>query len=147
MQEYEPQNKEFEKTIRESFAKQNLMQAFGAKLISITPGAATIELPYRDDLTQQHGYLHAGVITAIIDSACGYAALSLMPQDMEVMSAEYKINLLSPADGEKLVARGTVLKPGRKLYVVRGDAYSARDGKEKHVAAFQGTMVAVRKKD
>ena len=145
MQKYEPQNKEFAKTIRESFAKQNLMQAFGAKLISIKPGDVTIELPYREDLTQQHGYLHAGVITAVIDSACGYAALSLMPPGMEVMSAEYKINLLSPANGEKLVATGTVLKPGRKLYVVKGDAYSLKNGREKHVAVFQGTMIAARK--
>ncbi|HDS01774.1 MAG TPA: PaaI family thioesterase [candidate division Zixibacteria bacterium] len=147
MQKFEPQNQEFEITIRQSFKKQNLMQALGARLVAIALGEVTIELPYREDLTQQHGYLHAGVITAVIDSACGYAALSLMPAGMEVLSVEYKINLLSPADGERLTAKGVVLKPGRKLYVVRGDAYSIKDGGEKHVAAFQGTMVAARKRD
>ena len=144
MPEFNPQNPEYEKAIRESFEKQRLMQTFGAMLVSIALGEVVIELPKREDLTQQHGYLHAGVITAVIDSACGYAALSLMPPDNEVLSAEYKINLLSPADGEKLIAKGLVIKPGRKLYVCRGEAYSVKDGMEKHVAAFQGTMVAAR---
>ena len=144
MPEFEPLNPNYEIVVRKSFEFQSLMRNFGARLVSVKPGEVLIELPYREDLTQQHGYLHAGVITALIDSACGYAALSLMPPQKEVLSAEYKINLLSPADGEVLLAKGMVIKPGKNLYVCRGDAFSVKKGSKKHVAVLQGTMVAVK---
>ncbi len=103
-----------------------------------------MELPFRDDLTQQHGFLHAGVVAAIIDSACGYAALTLMPPDAAVLTSEYKVNLLSPAAGDAIIARGRVLKAGRTLIVTRGDAFALKGGEEKLVATMLATMMAVR---
>src|SRR6185503_7902077 len=97
MVEFQAQDPNFENRVRESFARQQLMQTLGATLTLVEPGAIEIELPYRIDLTQQHGFLHAGVIASVLDSACGYAAFSLMPADAEVLSVEFKINLLAPA--------------------------------------------------
>ncbi len=98
----------FEKRVRASFLRQTLMKTIGASLLKVTPGEVEIELLFRADLAQQHGYLHAGVITAIVDTACGYAALSLMPEQTEVLSIEFKINFLSPAIGERMIARARV---------------------------------------
>jgi len=143
LQEFKVLNPDFEKVIRESFLHQKIMETMGASLTYISPGKVEIELPYNEKLTQQHGFLHAGVIATIIDSACGYAALSLMPPESAVLSVEYKINLLSPAGGEKLIAIGVVEKPGKTLMVCRGEAYSINGETKKHVAAFQGTMMVV----
>lgn len=143
MNEFKVLNPDYEKAIRESFLKQNIMATMGASLTNVAPGRVEIELPFDEKLTQQHGFLHAGVISTVIDSACGYAALSLMPSDAAVLSVEYKINLLSPAKGEKLLAVGTVEKPGKTLMVCRGEAYSVTGATRKHVAAFQGTMMVI----
>ena len=105
MTDFVPQDTDFEARVRESFARQGAMETIGARLRWVAPGAAEIELPFRADLTQQHGYLHAGIVTAVVDSACGYAAMSLTPPGADVLSVEFKINLLSPAAGELLVAR------------------------------------------
>ena len=134
----------FEARVRASFAKQRLMTTIGAVVDDVAPGRVTLRLPFRDDLTQQHGFLHAGTIAALADSACGYAALSLMPQDAGVLSVEFKINMLAPAKGEAIVARAEVIRPGRTVMVCRADVFLRVDGGEKLVAAMQATMMVVR---
>src|SRR4029453_11915498 len=106
-------NPAFAEEIRQSFGKQAIMDLIGASLTRIEPGVVEITLPYRADLTQQHGYVHAGIVTTIADTACGYAAYSLMPPESEVLSVEFKVNLLRPAKGELFVARAEVIKPGK----------------------------------
>ena len=98
---FEPSDSNYESRVRESFSRQRAMKSIGAYIRSVEPGAVTIVLPYREDLTQQHGYVHAGIVTAIADSACGYAAYTLMPAGAEVLSVEFKVNLLRPAEGEE----------------------------------------------
>jgi uncharacterized protein (TIGR00369 family) len=135
---------ELEARVRASFAKQAVMTTLGARLARVAPGEAVIELPFRDDLTQQHGYLHAGIVATIIDSACGYAALTLMPREAAVLTAEYKVNLLAPAAGDAVVARASVLKSGKTLTVARGDAFAVKGGEEKLVATMLATVMTVR---
>ena len=130
--------------VRDSFHKQKLMETLGATLTHVAPGEVDITLPYRDAITQQHGYVHAGAVATIADSAAGYAALSLMPDDAAVLSVEFKVNMLSPAEGPVLVARGRVVKSGRTITVCRADVFSVKDGTEKIVATMQATMMAVR---
>ena len=112
-----------EKRIRDSFARQTAMATIGASITRVEKGEVTIEIPFRSDLTQQHGFLHAGVVTMIVDTACGYAELTRMPASAAVLTAEYKVNFLSPAEGEKLIARGRVIKPGRTLTVCFGEVH------------------------
>ncbi len=123
--------------IRASFERQKAMALIGASLTIVAPGQVEVALPYRDDLTQQKGFIHGGIIGMIADTACGYAAFSLMPADCSLVTVEYKINILAPARGA-LVARGEVLRPGRTLTVTRGEVYS-EDGK--HVASMQQTLM------
>lgn len=130
-----------EKRIRDSFARQTAMALIGASITRVEQGEVTIELPFRSDLTQQHGFLHAGMVTIIVDTACGYAALTQMPASAAVLTTEYKINFLSPAEGEKLIARGRVLKPGRSLTVCYGEVHAIKDVKEKMVATMLATMM------
>ena len=140
-------NPSFAEEVKDSFAQQPIMDLLGAELSLVEPGVVEITLPFRDDLTQQHGYLHAGVVTTIADSACGYAAYSLMPAGSEVLSVEFKVNLLRPAQGENFVARAEVIKAGRTLTVVRADVFGvAENGDKKLVATMQGTMICVRNK-
>lgn len=113
----------------------------GARLRRVEPGAVSIALPFREDLTQQNGYIHAGIITAIADSACGYAAYTLMPAGSEVLSVEFKVNLLRPAEGEELVAEAKVLKAGRTLTVTTCDVYSHAAGEARMVATMLATMI------
>jgi uncharacterized protein (TIGR00369 family) len=129
--------------VRASFAKQRVMATIGATLDRVDPGAVTISMPPNADLTQQHGYLHAGIIATIADSACGYAALSLMPDDAAVLSIEFKTNMLAPADGERFVARGKVIKPGRTIMVCDATVHAVRNGAEKLIATMTGTMMVV----
>jgi uncharacterized protein (TIGR00369 family) len=131
-----------EKRVKDGFARQSVMTTIGASITRVEQGEVTIELPFRSDLTQQHGFLHAGLVTMIVDTACGYAALTRMPASAAVLTAEYKINFLSPAEGEKLIARGRVLKPGRTLTVCFGEVHAKKDGKEKLVATMLATMIA-----
>ena len=135
---------DFAPRIRASFARQRFMATLGAELVSIEPGVVTVSFPFRDDLTQQHGYLHAGVLTAVVDSACGYAALSLMEPGAGVLAVEFKINLLSPAVGPSFVAEGRVVRAGRTLTVCTGEVRAVRDGQESVVAMMQATMMALR---
>jgi uncharacterized protein (TIGR00369 family) len=133
-------NPSFAEEVRKSFAKQSIMQLIGAELTRLEPGVVEISLPYRRDLTQQDGYLHAGIITTIADSAAGYAAYSLMPAGAGVLSVEFKVNLLRPAQGEKFLARAEVIKPGKTLTVVRADVFGIRGGERTLVATLLGTM-------
>jgi uncharacterized protein (TIGR00369 family) len=137
------QDPDFEERVRSSFNKQKLMSAIGAELTRLRPGEAEISLLYRDDLTQQHGFVHAGIIATIVDTACGYAAFSLMPADMAVLTVEYKINLLSPAVGEHFLARGRVLRPGKTLSVCTGEVVAYQQGKGKTVATMLATLMAL----
>lgn len=139
---FEPRDAYFEARVRGSFARQRMMRLLGASLTAVRPGQVEITLPFRGDLTQQHDYVHAGAITAIADSACGYAALTLMGPDLEVLSVEFKVNLLAPAAGERFVAVGRVLRPGRTLTVCTADVHADQDGKRKLVAVMQATMIA-----
>ncbi|HKR02068.1 MAG TPA: PaaI family thioesterase [Pyrinomonadaceae bacterium] len=141
MSSLQPTDSEYESRVRASFARQRAMQLMGASLRRVEPGAVTIALPYREDLTQQHGYVHAGIITAIADSACGYAAYTLMPAGSEVLSVEFKVNLLRPAEGEEFLAEAKVLKAGRTLTVTRCDVYSLAGGEAKLVATMLATMI------
>jgi uncharacterized protein (TIGR00369 family) len=143
MKRFEPKTTRFEERVRESFARQALMKTINAHLLRVSPGEVQIELPFHDNLTQQHGYLHAGIVTSIADTACGYAALSLMPEDADVLSVEYKINLLSPALGEKFIARGVVKRAGRTLTVCEAEVFAVRNDEEKLVAAMLATMMAI----
>jgi len=136
-----PQDPGYASRVRESFDKQQFMTAIGATLEAVTPGEVAIRLPFRADLTQQHGFLHAGAIASVADSACGYAALSLMPPGAAVLSIEFKINMLSPAQGDAVIARGEVIRAGRKIMVCRADVFSVLGKEEKLVAAMQGTMM------
>ena len=144
MPDFDPVDPDFEARVRESFARQRVMRTIGARLTRVAPGEVEIELPFREDLTQQHGYLHAGVVTTVVDSACGYAAMSLTPPGAEVLSVEFKINLLSPATGERLFARAGVKRAGRNITVCVGDAFVVNAGREKLVATMLATMMIVR---
>lgn len=138
-----PPDPDFDSRVRSSFAKQRLMQTMGASVDAVAPGRVTLRLPFREDLTQQHGFLHAGTLAALADSACGYAALTLMPRGAAVLSIEFKINMLAPAKGEVVVARGEVIRSGRNIMVCRADVVAVDRGSEKTVAAMQGTMMVV----
>lgn len=138
-----PGDPNFETRVRASFEKQQLMTTIGAMLERVEAGKVDIRLPFRADLTQQHGFLHAGTIAAVADSACGYAALSLMPADAGVLSIEFKVNMLAPAKGDAIVARGVVIRAGRTIMVCRADVVSLTGRDEKLVAAMQGTMMVV----
>ena len=133
---------DFEARVRASFSRQKAMAAIGAELTLVTPGIVEIEMPYSESFTQQHGFLHAGVISMALDAACGYAAYTLMPVDAGVLTIEFKVNLLAPGRGERFLFRGSVTKPGRTIIVADGQAY-AYDGEAKLIATMTGTMMTV----
>ncbi|HZC08298.1 MAG TPA: PaaI family thioesterase [Ktedonobacterales bacterium] len=143
MSQFEPQDPAYEQRVRDSFARQRVMETMGATLLRVAPGEVDIELPFREELTQQHGFLHAGVVTTIVDSACGYAALSLMPPGAGVLTIEFKLNLLAPASGERMIARGRVTKPGRTITVSTGDVFAVRNGSEKLIATMTTTIMTI----
>jgi uncharacterized protein (TIGR00369 family) len=139
---------DFETRVRDSFARQRAMATIGAELTRVTPGVVEIELPFDEGLTQQHGFLHAGVISTALDSACGYAAYSLMPAGAAVLTIEFKVNLLAPGRGERFLFRGSVTKPGRTIIVADGQAYAfGVDGEARLVATMTGTMMTVMGRD
>lgn len=138
---HEATNPTFSDEIKQSFVQQTIMGLIGAELTLVEPGVIEITLPYRSDLTQHHGYIHAGVITTIADSACGYAAYTLMPQGSDVLAVEFKVNLMRPAKGDSFVARAEVMKSGRTLSVVRADVHALTGEQRELVAMMQGTMM------
>ncbi|MDQ3264977.1 MAG: PaaI family thioesterase [Myxococcota bacterium] len=129
--------------VRASFDQQQAMRLIGAELVSVTAGEVEIALSYRPELTQQQGFVHAGVITTLLDSACGYAALTAMPEGSEVVSVEFKVNLLAPSVGERFRAVGKVRRAGKTLVVCTGEAFALKDGQEKLVSLMQATMFTV----
>ena len=147
MPAFEAQDSAFEARVRGSFARQRVMQTIGASLTRVSPGEVEIVLPFREDLTQQHGFLHAGIVSTIADSACGYAAYSLMPADAAVLTVEYKVNFLSPAQGDRMIARARVTKPGRTVSVCTCDVFAVTNAKERIVATMLGTIMAVRDRE
>lgn len=132
-----------EERVRQSFSRQAFMSTLGAELTSVVHGGVEIRMPFSSKLTQQNGYLHAGAITAVLDSACGYAALSVAAEDKDVLTAEFKVNLLAPATGEMFAARAQVKKAGRTLTVCTADAFAISDGREKVIATMLATIIAV----
>lgn len=142
MATFDPKNPGFEATVRESFARQEFMAAIGATMTRVSAGEVDIELPSRGDLTQQHGYMHGGVVTAIVDSACGYAALSLLPAGREVLTVEYKVNFVAPARGPRMLARGRVRTAGRTITVCDGDVFAVDGNAKTLVATMLTTMIA-----
>jgi len=124
-----------------NFARQPAMELIGAQLTVLEPGRVEVSFPFKAELTQQDGFIHAGIITTAADSACGYAALSSMPAGSDVLSVEFKLNLLRPAAGERFVARAQVLKPGKTLTAVRADVFALMGVQERLIAAMQATMI------
>jgi uncharacterized protein (TIGR00369 family) len=145
---FEPADPAYAERVRASFARQQAMATIGATLAEVAPGFAAIELPWQHALTQQHGFLHAGMVGTALDSACGYAGFSLMPAEAAVLTIEYKINLLAPAAGERFRMEGRVVKPGRTITVTEGQAFAlAADGSRKLIATMGATLMAVYGRD
>ena len=140
---FEPLDPNYEQKIRDSFSRQGLMKFIGAKLIDVRPGYCEIHLPYRGELTQQHGFFHAGMIGTIADNSGGYAAYSLIGVGSSILTVEYKLNLLAPGDGELLIGRARVLKPGQTLTVCKSDVFVVKDGIEKLCATCLMTLMAM----
>jgi uncharacterized protein (TIGR00369 family) len=134
----------FERRVRDSFGRQQFMMLLGASLARVAAGEVDIDLPFSDQLTQQHGFVHAGAVTSVLDSACGYAASTLMDADAAVLTVEFKVNLLEPAVGDRLVAHGRVVRAGRTVTVCRAEAVAQRRGGEALVAIMTATMMSVR---
>ena len=146
-QVFTPKDTAFEERVRASFARQRVMSTIGAQLGSVSPGEVVIELPFRADLTQQDGYLHAAIVTAIADSACGYAAHTLLPAGAGILTVEYKVNFLAPAAGRAFTAYGRVTKPGRTLTVTAGEVVAETDTGPRPVAIMLATMMTMSGRD
>lgn len=143
---FQPRDPEFEQRVRDSFSRQQVMSFLGASLGGVAPGFCEIRLPYRPELSQQHGYFHGGIVGTIADSAAGYAGYTLMASDSSVLTVEYKLNLMAPADGELLSARGKVLRPGRNLVVTQADVSVSKEGREKQCGVLLQTLMCLHKR-
>lgn len=143
----EPVHSGFARRVQDSFARQGAMQTLGAELSRLEPGMVDVSLGWAPGLTQQHGFLHAGMVSTALDSACGYAGLTLMPADAAVLTIEFKINLLAPAKGQRFRMEGRVLKPGRTITVAEGRAYAIDEGHEKLIATMGCTLMCVQGRD
>ncbi|HSF95899.1 MAG TPA: PaaI family thioesterase [Thermohalobaculum sp.] len=141
---FEPRDPDYHARVHHAFGRQRFMDLLGARLVSVAPGTVEIELPVRPELEQQHGYAHAGAAWSIADSAAGFASQSLMAADEGVLTVELKINLLAPARGERLLARGRVERAGRRLTVARADVFAVGGVAETHIAMALGTFMAIR---
>lgn len=141
---FQPQDPNFQERVRASFGRQRVMQTLGIDIARLEPGEIELTLPYDPAYTQQHGFMHAGIIATALDSACGYAAFSLMPADAAVLTVEFKTNLLAPAKGQRFRFRARVVKPGRTLTVCEAEALALADGvEERLIATMSGTLMAV----
>ncbi len=141
--DFAPDNPEYDGMVRASYAKQGLMDTLGGELVDVRPGFVAIKMPYAPGLTQQHGFFHAGGLAAIVDTAGGYAAYSLFGEHDGVLTVEFKLNLMAPADGEYLLARGQVVRPGRTLTVTTGEVVAVKNGKGKPCALMQQTLMRI----
>lgn len=144
---FEPRDEGYAARVHDSFARQGAMATLGASLGEISPGRVVIELDWAAGLSQQHGFLHAGMVATALDSACGYAGFTLMPLDAGVLTIEYKINLLAPAKGQRFRMVGQVIKPGRTVTVTEGRAYAIDDGREKLIATMGATLMTITGRD
>ena len=143
MPDLKPRNPDYADRVGDSFARQSFMSHLGAELVNVGPGTVEIHLPYDDSLCQQHGYFHGGVIGTLADNAGGYAAFSLMAAEDSVLTVEYKMNIVAPGDGEKLIARGEVLRAGRTLSVCRAEVFAVKEGREKLCATALCTLMTM----
>jgi uncharacterized protein (TIGR00369 family) len=145
---FEPHDPKFEERVRASFARQRAMQTLGIEIVRLEPGEIELAMPYDVAYTQQHGFTHAGIVATALDSACGYAAFSLMPAEAAVLTVEFKTNLLAPAAGERFSFRARVVKPGRTLTFCEGEARALKeDGAEQLIATMTGTLMALYERD
>ena len=142
--DFKPANPDFAQRVRASFARQGVMAHIGAELSLVEAGRTQIRLPYSERLSQQHGFFHGGITTTIADSACGYSGFTLMPADASVLTIEYKVNFLAPADGEFLIATGHVVKPGRTIIVCHADVIVRKGGNERLCATMTETMMVMK---
>lgn len=140
---FEPKDPDYQARVRASFERQTAMKTLGVSIVSLGAGEIELAMPYSSALTQQHGFLHAGIIATALDSACGYAAFSLMPSGAAVLTVEFKINLLTPARGERFVFHGRVVKPGRTITVCDGQAFGVAGGQRTLIATMNGTLMAL----
>jgi uncharacterized protein (TIGR00369 family) len=143
MPSFQPADPDFRARVRSSFARQRAMQTFGIVIERLEPGEIELAMPFAGAYTQQHGFIHAGIVTAGLDSACGYAAFSLMPAEAAILTVEFKTNLLAPAKGERFTYQGRVVKPGRTLTVCEGRAFAHERGERRLIATMTGTMMAL----
>ena len=140
---FEPRNPDYRNIATDTFERQNAMRTLGISISRLEPGEIELVMPYSPVLTQQNGFVHAGIITAGLDSACGIAAFTLMPVGSDILTVEFKTNLLAPARGQRFAFRATVVKPGRTLTVCEGRAYAEEDGNETLIATMTGTLMAL----
>ncbi len=140
---FDPVDPHYQQRVRGSFERQGAMRLIGATLVELRPGYCEIRVPFRADLTQQHGFFHAGIISTVVDNAGGYAAYTLMAATSSVLTVEFKVNLLSPGDGDLLIAEGHVVKPGRNLVISRGEVWVVKNGRETHCATMQQTLMTM----
>ena len=143
MAQFQPRDPDYAARVHASFALQHAMELIGARLMVVEPGFTEIHLPLKPEITQQHGYIHGGVVGMIADSAAGYAANTLTAADASVLTVEYKMNLVAPADGQHLVARGEVIKPGRTLIITRAEVFAIRDERSTLCAIMQQTIMVM----
>jgi uncharacterized protein (TIGR00369 family) len=140
---FQPKDPNFADRVRASFARQRMMQTLGVEITRLAPGEIELAMPYEAAFTQQHGFIHAGIMATVLDSACGYAAFSLMPTDAAVLTVEFKTNLLAPAKGERFVFRARVVKPGRTITVCDAAAFAIDAGTEKLIATMTWTLMVL----
>ena len=143
MTSFEPKDPQFEARVKASFARQQTMNTLGIEIVGLRAGEIELKMPHTSAYTQQHGFIHGGIIATGLDAACGYAAFSLMPDDAAILTVEFKTNLISPAKGDYYLFRGRVVKPGRTITVCDGHAFAVDAGKEKLVATMTGTLMAL----
>ena len=143
MADFEPKDPNFAERVRASFDRQKVMATLGITIDELRAGEIVLKMPYQALYTQQHGFIHAGIISTALDSSCGYAAYSLMPPDAAVLTVEFKTNLLAPAEGEGFIFRARVIKPGRTLTLCDSQAFAIQNGSEKLIATMTGTLMAL----
>ena len=143
MVSFKPKDPQYRSRVEASFNQQQVMKTLGVKIESLQPGEIELMMPYGVAYTQQHGFMHAGIVATVLDNACGYAAFSLMPDDAAILTVEFKTNLLAPARGERFLFRGKVVKPGRTITVCEAQAFAVGGGEEKLVATMTGTLMAL----
>lgn len=147
MSQFAPKNADYRAVAIDTFERQRAMKTLGISIARLEPGEVDLSMDYRAEFTQQNGFVHAGIITAALDNACGMAAFTLMPEGADILTVEFKTNLLAPARGERFVFRAAVVKPGRTLTICEARAYAVRDGMEALVATMSGTLMALPRRE